>query len=87
MNFVLAVFVVVGFAAMLEYLNLPDRARRVRERSSRSLSVLRDDSLGDREKEEALQRQSRELFRLLGILVGEASWPSATTSSRRVSNR
>jgi hypothetical protein len=70
MNFALAVFVVIGFAATLEYLNLPDHARAVGERSSRSLSVLRDDSLGDREKEEALQIQSRELFRLLGILVG-----------------
>ncbi|MCS3938729.1 hypothetical protein GGP84_001355 [Salinibacter ruber] len=32
--------------------------------------MLRDDSLGDREKEEVLQEQSGELFRLLGILVG-----------------
>jgi hypothetical protein len=70
MNFALAVFVVVGFAATLEYLKLPDYARTVGERSSRSLSVLRDDSLDDRKKEEALQRESRELFRLLGILVG-----------------
>ena len=70
MNFALAVLVVVGFAATLEQLNLPDRARTVGERSSRSLAVLRDDSLEDREKEEALQSQSRELFRLLGILVG-----------------
>ncbi len=70
MNFALAVFVVVGFAATLEQLNLPGHARSVGERSSRSLSVLQDDSLGDREKEEALQSQSRELFRLLGILVG-----------------
>ncbi len=70
MNFALAVFVVVGFAATLEYLDLPDHARMVGNRSSDSLEVLRDDSLGDREKEEALQSQSRELFRLLGILVG-----------------
>ncbi|MCS4201460.1 hypothetical protein [Salinibacter ruber] len=70
MNFALAVFVVVGFTATLEQLNLPGHAQAVGERSSRSLSVLRDDSLGDREKEEALQSQSRELFRLLGILVG-----------------
>jgi hypothetical protein len=70
MNFALAVFVVVGFAATIEYFDLPDRARTVGERSSRSLAVLRDDSLGDREKEEALQSRSRELFRLLGILTG-----------------
>jgi hypothetical protein len=70
MNFALAVFVVVGFAATLEYLNLPDHARTVGNRSSDSLEILRDDSLGDREKEKALQSQSLELFRLLGILVG-----------------
>jgi hypothetical protein len=70
MNFALAVFVVVGFAATIEYSDLPDRARTVGERSSRSLAILRNDSLGDREKEKALQSQSRELFWLLGILTG-----------------
>ena len=70
MNFALALFVVVGFAATIEYFDLPDRARTVGERSSRSLAVLRDDSLGDREKEKALQSQSRKLFRLLGIPAG-----------------
>jgi len=70
MNFALAVFVVVGFATTIEYFDLPDRARTVGERSSRSLAILRNDSLGDREKEKALQSQSRELFRLLGILTG-----------------
>lgn len=70
MNFILALFVVVAFAATLEYLGLPGHARAVGNRSSRSLKVLRDDSLGDREKEEVLQDQSGELFRLLGILVG-----------------
>ena len=70
MNFALAVFVVVGFATTIEYFDLPDRARTVGERSSRSLAILRNDSLGDREKEKALQSQSRELFWLLGILTG-----------------
>jgi hypothetical protein len=70
MNFALALFVVVGFAATIEYFDLPDRAQAVGKRSGRSLEVLRDDSLGDREKEQALQSQSRELFRLLGILTG-----------------
>ena len=70
MNFALALFVVVGFAATIEYFDLPDRARTVGERSSRSLAILRNDSLGDREKEKALQSQSRELFWLLGILTG-----------------
>jgi hypothetical protein len=70
MNFVLALFVVVGFAATLEYLNLPGHARAAGNRSKDSLGVLRDDSLSDRQKEEALQQQSGELFRLLGILLG-----------------
>ena len=42
----------------------------VGRRSSRSLAVLRDNFLGDREKEEALQQQVHQLFRLLGILAG-----------------
>jgi hypothetical protein len=70
MNLALALFVVVGFAATLEYLNLPDHARAVGNRSRDSMDVLRNDTLSDREKEEVLQKQSGELFRLLGMLVG-----------------
>jgi len=70
MNLVLALFVVVGFAATIEYLRLPDHARTVGQRSSRSFAVLRDNSLGDKEKEEVLQQQAQQLFRLLGVLVG-----------------
>jgi len=70
MNFALALFVVVGFAATLEFLNLPGHARAVGNRSRDSVDVFRDDALSDREKEEALQQQSGELFRLLGLLVG-----------------
>jgi hypothetical protein len=70
MNVFLALFVVVAFAAILEYLNLPSHARAVGRRSQHSLSVLRDASLEDREKEEALRRESGRLFRLLGLLVG-----------------
>jgi len=70
MNVVLAVFVVVGFAVTIERLHLPARAREVGRHSTASLDVLRDDSLGDAAKEEALQNRSRHLFRLLGILTG-----------------
>lgn len=70
MSFLLAALVVVAFAAVLERLDLPDRAREVGERSRKSLGVLRDSSLDDREKEEALQRHSLRLFGLLGILAG-----------------
>lgn len=70
MNLALALFVVVGFAAIIEYLQLPARARAVGKRSKATVSILRDESMDDREKEEALQQESRHLFRLLGILLG-----------------
>lgn len=70
MNVLLAVFVVAGFAVTIEYFNLPDHARTAGRRGRDSLAVLRNDALSDREKEEALQQQARQLFRLLGILVG-----------------
>lgn len=70
MNLALAVFVVIGFAGVLELLNLPEHARSVGERSRDAFAVLQDDSLSDREKEEALQTHSGHLFLLLGILAG-----------------
>ena len=70
MSFVLALVVVVGFAATIEYLNLPEQARTVGQQSSDALAALRDDAMSDREKEEILQRRARQLFGLLGILVG-----------------
>jgi len=70
MNFVLAVFVVVGFAVTIERLHLPARAREVAHHSTASLDVLRDESLSDADKEAALQNRSRHLFQLLGILTG-----------------
>ena len=70
MNLALALFVVVGFAGTLEYLNLPEHARGAGERSQDALAVLRNDALDDREKEEALQDHARRLFALLGILAG-----------------
>jgi hypothetical protein len=70
MNLALAVFVVVGFAATLEYLELPRHARDVTRRGTDTLQVLQDSSLSDAEKEEALQNHARRLFVLLGILAG-----------------
>jgi len=70
MNVVLALVVVVGFAGTIEYLNLPNRARAVGRQSTNALSVLRDDAMSDRKKESALQGHARQLFRLLGVLVG-----------------
>lgn len=70
MNVALALFVVVGFAITLEYLELPRYARNVTRRGTDSLQVLQNSSLSDAEKEEALQRHARRLFMLLGILGG-----------------
>lgn len=70
MNLTLAMIVVAGFAAVLELLHLPSHARDVARRSRDCLGLLQNDSLTDREKEEALQSQTKHLFRLLGILGG-----------------
>ncbi len=70
MNAALALFVVVGFAATLELLNLPEHAREVGERGKAALAVFREDERSDLEKEEALQQAAGRLFRLLGILTG-----------------
>lgn len=69
-SFLLAAMVVVVFALVLERLDLPEKARETGKRARRSLAVLRDPSLDDREKESALQEQSLRLFGLLGILLG-----------------
>lgn len=70
MSFLLAALVVVAFALAIERLALPERARETGRRARQSLDVLRDPSLDDRQKEEALQEQARRLFGLLGILAG-----------------
>ena len=70
MNVTLAMVVVVGFAAVLEWLRLPSHAKDVGQRSQDCLGILQNNSLTDREKENALQEQTKHLFRLLGILGG-----------------
>lgn len=81
MSFLLAVFVVVGFAATIAWLGLPARAGEAVEGSREALSVVRDPSLDDDAKEEALQRLALRLFRLVGVLVGGSllaiGWPLA----------
>lgn len=69
MNIALAVFVVVGFAGVLERLALPSRAQEVVACSSDCLGVLRNNALSDAEKERALQENAVQLFRLLGLLA------------------
>lgn len=65
-----AVGVVLGFAATIEALDLPSRAREVGRRGRECLGVLRDPSLDDAAKEERLQRHALRLFGLFGILAG-----------------
>lgn len=70
MALVWASLVVVGFAVVIERLDLPGRAREVGRRSGACLDALRDPSLGDEAKEEELRRQSVRLFGLFARLAG-----------------
>ena len=70
MSVLLAVLVVVGFAALLHLFRLPAYAREVGRRGRDCLAVVRDEAMDDRAKEEALQGHARRLFVLLGILGG-----------------
>lgn len=70
MSLLLALFVVAAFAATLEGLSLPERAREVTDRAADSLRILRDPALSDAEKEQRIRRQSLRLFGLLGVLAG-----------------
>lgn len=70
MSFLLAAFVVVVFAVMIDRLNLVARAREAGTRAKDSLQVLRDRSLDDDAKERRLQRNAVRLFQLVGILTG-----------------
>lgn len=70
MDLALAVFVVVGFAFLVERLDLAAHAREVFNRSSDCLRVLRSPTLDDETKQKKLQDHSLRLFSLLGILTG-----------------
>jgi hypothetical protein len=70
MSMLLAVLVVVGFAALLHLFRLPAYAREVGRRGRDCLAVVRDEAMDDRDKEAALQDHARRLFVLLGVLGG-----------------
>lgn len=70
MTLLWAIVVVVGFAGLLHLFRLPAYAREVGRRGRDCLAVVRDASMDDRAKEEALQTHARRLFVLLGILGG-----------------
>ena len=65
-----AAFVVLGFAALIHWMGLVERAREVTDRARRCVQVLGDPELGDLAKERELRSQSLRLFRLLAVLVG-----------------
>lgn len=69
-NFGLAIFVVASFGVLVNYLDLLSRIQSVKKRSEETVRILRDSTKNDREKQEALQYQSRKLFKLLGVFVG-----------------
>lgn len=69
-NFVLAVFVVVTFAVLINRLGLIGRLRAVKKHSEKSLRTLGSSSLSDQEKEKVFRNQARRLFTLLIILIG-----------------
>lgn len=70
MDVVWAVGVMVGLAATIEALSLPDRAREVARRGRTCLEAVRDPAPEDAAKEERLQRHALRLFGLFGLLAG-----------------
>jgi len=69
-NLVLAAFVVVTFAALIERFGLVQRTREVSVRAADCVAVLRDPLLDEITKERTLQRHALRLFGLSGILLG-----------------
>lgn len=69
-DLILAVGVVIGFAGLLKALGLVQRAHEVNTRAKECMRVFRDPDLKDRQKENALQEQSKQLGKLLFILAG-----------------
>jgi hypothetical protein len=60
--FVAAAFIVLGFAIALSRLGLVEIAEDIGRMSRKSLTLLRDPSMDDRDKEKAMQASARSLF-------------------------
>jgi hypothetical protein len=69
MNFVLAVLVVIVFAAILERARLITHVRDVVRRARANYSVVADPALTDEQKERRLRAETPQLFALLGRIV------------------
>ena len=63
-NWIAAVFLVIGFAVLVRVFGLVQKTRDVVQVSQQSLKVIRSRDLDDSAKEAALQRDARKLFRL-----------------------
>lgn len=70
MSFASAICVVVIFAILVGILQLPARAIEVVDRSSACMSIVRDPTMDDADKERELQNHALRLFHLIGILGG-----------------
>lgn len=69
LEILLASGVVVGFASLLKFFHLTERAEQVRRRARTSWAILQNSDLTDRQKEEEMRKQAGALFKLLFILV------------------
>jgi len=69
-----AIFVVAGFLVLARLFRVPALAQAVLGHSRRAFADLRDRSLGDREKERAVQSHARRLLLgALGIVLASAA--------------
>ena len=68
-----AIFLVVGFVALVKVFNLPGKCSEVLDLARASLTVLRNPSLDDAAKESALQSNAVRLFSLFLLLTAGAA--------------
>lgn len=68
-NWIAAVFLVVGFAVLVRVFRLVEKTRKVGRVSRKSLEVIRSRSLDDSAKEAALQRDAGKLFKIFFVLA------------------
>lgn len=69
MNLLGATLVVVLFAVLIQLFRFVERTRDVLAISRESVETMRSESLTEREKESLIQKNSLQLFRLLGLLL------------------
>lgn len=70
MSLLLAILVVVAFAAVVQWTGLASRAAEAGRRARGSYAVVTDSSLTDEQKERRLKDEAPRLFGLLGLILG-----------------